>query len=175
MSSPIIHSPGESSDISFLSDSAQIHHSKPRQQTGCPFSLFPQHAICSPPTPHLRMRMASPLPFSAVHQAYASLRSHRHRRHHLTVAVATPPWKRIKSLDFTNASLKSAMKHATDTTMTRTQHERVTNMTHAAAMTTRTSLFLFVLGDVVTMQTLQSLQTTISGLASGFRALSTCI
>ena len=79
-----------------------------------------------------------------------------------------------RAWDFTNASLRS-MKHAMDATMTRTQHERVTNMTHAAAMTTRTSLFLFVLGDVVTMQTLQSLQTTVSGLASGLRALSTCI
>ena len=136
------------------------------------------HAICSPPQhppTHASITcvtLLGPLigQYLAPKPPTTSPPPHRRRRH--------PPviWegKMVKSLDFTNASLRS-MKHATDTTMTRTQHERVTNMTHAAAMTTRTSLFLFVLGDVVTMQTLQSLQTTVSGLASGLRALSTCI
>ena len=71
-----------------------------------------------------------------------SLAPYRRRRH--------PPTEKMdKSLDFTNAPLRS-IKHTMDTTMTRTPHERVTNMTYAAAITTRTSPFLFILGDIVT-------------------------
>ena len=76
---------------------------------------------------------------------------------------------------YTKALFKLVIKYVTDTIIIRIYYERIANMIYTAAITTRTSLFLFVLGDVVTMQTLQLLQTTISGLALGLRALHTCI
>ena len=62
-----------------------------------------------------------------------------------------------------------------NTNITPTYYERYLNTYAIAILTTRTSLFLFVLGDIITIQILQLLQTTISGLASGLRALYTCI
>ena len=54
-----------------------------------------------------------------------------------------------KSLDFINTLLR-LMEYITDTIIIRIEHERVTNITYTAAITTRTSPFLFILRDIIT-------------------------